>query len=61
MVVCRGNWLFGIIENIKTPHKNPNSHMLEACLAWNGLKQNTALNVEVALKTDGFWSLHSLC
>lgn len=52
MVVCRGNWLLGIIENIKTsPYTNPNSHMLATCLAWNGLKEDTALNIEVALKT----------
>lgn len=64
MVVCGGNWLLGIIENIKAlPCTNSNSHMLGACLAWNGLKQDTALNIEVALKTDvsGLYILYVEC
>lgn len=31
----------------------PVTHMLGASLAWNGLKWDTALGEEVALKTDG--------
>jgi hypothetical protein len=49
MVVCKGNWLLGIIENIKaSTYTNASSLMPGASLAWNGLKQDIALNVEVA-------------
>lgn len=36
------------------------SFLLGVCLAWNGLKWNTVLNVEVTLKNGGLWPLNSL-
>lgn len=34
--------------------------VLGACLTWNGLKWNTVLDIEVALKTDSLWPSSSL-
>ena len=43
------------LENIYYPLSNNKWQVLGAILAWNILKEEIALDIEIALKTDGLW------